>query len=279
MKQSLLNKHSLAGILFTCFAFALNAQEQTQNNNFVPRVGQAGKDVIWVPTPDRLVSKMLEIAGVTSKDFVIDLGSGDGRTVIAAAKSGARAIGIEFNPDMVKLSEKNAIEAGVGDKTKFINTDLFEFDLSEATVITMFLLPDINLKLRPKLLDLKPGTRIVSNTFTMGEWEPDFEATTEETIDSWYTALMWIIPSKVEGTWKLEGGELNIRQEYQMIYGTFKSDGKISSITDGRMNGDAITFSCDGAKYNGIVNGSKTMLGTVTTNSAKRDWMATIINF
>lgn len=261
-------------LLFTSITIGLRAQEQTQSTGFVPHVGQEGKDVIWVPTPVELVNKMLEIAEVTAKDFVIDLGSGDGRTVIAAAKLGARSLGIEYNPEMVELSKKNAADSGVSDKTKFIQADLFECDLSEATVITMFLLPEINLKLRPRLLDLKPGTRIVSNTFTMEDWEPDFEVITEENSNSWYTALMWIVPAKVEGTWKQEGGELTIRQEFQMLYGTFKSDNKISNITEGRLTGDAITFSFDGATYTGHVNG-KTIIGTVTTSSGKRDWLAT----
>jgi precorrin-6B methylase 2 len=274
MKSSGLVRQSLSVILFTCINFAVIAQEQTQVNAFVPHVGQAGKDVIWVPTPEKLVSKMLEIGEVTAKDFVIDLGSGDGRTVIAAAKLGAHAIGIEYNPDMVELSIKNAKEAGVSENTKFIKTDLFEYDLSEATVVTMFLLPDINLKLRPQLLNLKPGTRIVSNTFTMGDWEPDIEATTDDNMGSWSTALMWIIPAKVEGIWKLDGGVLTIRQEFQMIYGTFSSDNKTSNIIDGRLNGNSITFSFDGATYTGQVNDKTTMIGTVTTSSGKRDWVA-----
>jgi precorrin-6B methylase 2 len=185
MKSLSFVNRTLFMLLLTCITVNLYAQEQTQKSVYVPHVGQEGKDVVWVPTPDVLVNKMLEIAEVTGKDFVIDLGSGDGRTVIAAAKLGARAIGIEYNPEMVELSKKNATEAGVSGTTKFIQTDLFGYDLSEATVITMFLLPEINLKLRPQLLDLKPGTRIVSNTFTMGEWEPDFEVTTEENWNSW----------------------------------------------------------------------------------------------
>lgn len=275
MKSSSFVNRALIVLLLTCITVGLCAQKQTHNNGFVPHIGQEGKDVIWVPTPDELVNKMLEIAEVTAKDFLIDLGSGDGRTVIAAAKLGARALGIEYNPDMVELSKKNAEEAGVSGKTKFIQADLFECDLSEATVITMFLLPEINLKLRPRLLDLKPGTRIVSNTFTMGEWEPDFEVTTEENWNSWYTALMWIVPAKIEGNWKLEGGELTIRQEFQMLYGTFKTDNKTSNITDGRLTGDVITFSFDGATYTGHVKGTTTMVGTVTTSSSKRDWIAT----
>jgi len=274
MKSSVLINRSLFVLLFNFVIIGLFAQEQSNSNGFKPSVGQEGKDVIWVPTPDELVNKMLEIAEVTADDFVIDLGSGDGRTVIAAAKLGARAQGIEYNPDMVDLSKKNAEEAGVVDKTNFLQADLFETDLSEATVITMFLLPAINLKLRPRLLDLKPGTRIVSNTFTMGEWEPDFEVTTEENWNSWNTALMWIVPAKVEGTWKLPPGELTIRQEFQLIYGTFKSEQKTSSISEGRLDGDMITFKIDGETFTGHVNDDKTMIGTVTTDSSKSDWMA-----
>jgi SAM-dependent methyltransferase len=275
MKSNVLIIQSLIILLFTSLTFGLCAQDQVQNKAFVPHVGQPGKDVIWVPTPEELVNKMLEIAEVKATDFVIDLGSGDGRTVIAAAKLGARAVGIEYNPDMVALSKKNAEEAGLSEKTKFIETDLFQYDLSEATVITMFLLPEINLKLRPQLLDLKPGTRIVSNTFTMGEWEPDFEVMTEENWNSWYTALMWIVPAKVEGTWKFENGELSIRQNFQMFFGSYLHDNKTTTITDGRLKGDVITFSIDGESYTGHVTGKTSMIGTVTTNSSKRDWIAT----
>src|SRR6187397_537396 len=137
---------------------------------FEPTVGQAGKDVVWVPTPQPLVEKMLDLAKVTPKDFVMDLGSGDGRTVIAAAKRGAHSMGVEFNPDMVTLSQNKVKEAGVADRAQIVQGDLFEADLSKATVITLFLLPTINEKLKPKLLDLKPGTRIASNTFEMGDW-------------------------------------------------------------------------------------------------------------
>jgi SAM-dependent methyltransferase len=275
MKSSGFVYRSLIVLLFCSSTIALSAQENAQNSEFVPSVGQAGKDVIWVPTPNELVNKMLEIAAVTDKDYLIDLGSGDGRTVIAAAKLGARAVGIEYNPEMVVLSKKNAEEAGVSEKTKFLQADLFESDFSEATVITMFLLPEINLKLRPRLLDLKPGTRIVSNTFTMGEWEPDFEVTTEDTSTSWYTALMWIVPAKVDGTWKLGEDELNIRQEFQMIYGTFKHGDKTSNISEGRINGDTITFKIEGASYTGHMTGKNSILGTVTSSSNKSDWYAT----
>src|SRR4029450_704593 len=148
---------------------AANAWAQATQKPFEPQVGQAGKDVVWVPTPQTLVDKMLDMAKVTKDDFVMDLGSGDGRTVITAAKRGARAMGVEYNPDMVALAQRNAAKEGVSDRATFVKADLFETDFSKATVITMFLLPDINIRLRPKILDMKPGTRVGSNFFTMGE--------------------------------------------------------------------------------------------------------------
>lgn len=276
MKSSGIADRSPIVLLLILLPIVLCAQEQIPDTGFIPRVGQPGKDVIWVPTPGELVDKMLELAEVTQEDFVIDLGSGDGRTVIAAAKLGARALGIEYNPDMVRLSLKKAEEAGVSDKTKFVEADLFGYDLSEATVITMFLLPDLNMKLRPGLLDLKPGTRIVSNTFSMGDWEPDYEVMTQDNWNSWYTALMWIVPAKVEGRWKLGQGEFNLHQEFQMFYGTLKSENKTSKITEGRVNGDLISLSVDGTLYTGKVTGNS-ISGTATRNSDKSDWTATRI--
>jgi precorrin-6B methylase 2 len=228
-------------------------------NSFEPEVGQAGKDVVWVPTPDALVDKMLDMAEVTPGDFVIDLGSGDGRTVIAAAKRGATALGVEYNPDMVELSRRNAQEAGVSDKATFVKADLFETDLSKAQVITMFLLPSINLKLRPTLLDLKPGTRIVSNSFTMEEWEADQTEVINEDCTSWCTALLWIVPAKVEGTWALGPGELRLLQNFQYVSGSLGS----RELTQGRLHGDEITFKVGNAIYTGRVDGD-TMSGTVT---------------
>jgi len=263
-------------VSFSLLTAELAAQEKQSGATYIPEVGQQGKDVVWVPTPQELVNKMLDMAGVTANDYVIDLGSGDGRTVITAAKIGARALGIEYNPDMVALSKENAKKEGVSGKAEFIQADLFETDFSKATVITMFLLPEINLKLRPKLLDLKPGTRIVSNTFTMGEWEADKEVTTEENWNSWNTGYLWIIPAKVEGKWKLGNGELNLTQEYQFINGTFNSGDKYQTITDGRLSGDSISFTVGSEKYTGIV-GDKIIKGTSTnlTEGSKRDWIAT----
>jgi len=254
----------------------LLAQNTKPAEEYVPEVGQQGKDVVWVPTPQELVDTMLSIAKVTPADFVIDLGSGDGRTVISAAKRGAKAQGIEYNPDMVALSKRNAQHEGVGNKVEFIEADLYDCDLSKATVITMFLLPEINLKLRPRLLELKPGTRIVSNTFTMGEWEADREVTTDDNWNSWNTALLWIVPAKVNGTWKLGKDELVLDQQFQMIYGKLNRVGKSVTISDGRLNGNEITFKAGDYLYTGNVNGNK-MLGTVTNPAIgnKSDWSAT----
>jgi len=223
---------------------------------FQPQVGQDGKDVIWVPTPQALVDKMLDMAKVTAKDYVIDLGSGDGRTVITAAKRGSKALGIEYNPDMVELSKRNAAKEGVSDKASFVKADLFESDFSQAQVITMFLLPDINIRLRPKILDLKPGTRIVSNSFTMGDWNADETATVKDGCASYCTAHLWIVPAKVEGTWKLPQGELKLEQKYQMLSGTLRNGSTTAPISNGKMTGDQITFTVNGTQFTGKVNGN-----------------------
>ena len=217
---------------------------------FEPRVGQPGKDVVWVPTPQPLVDKMLDMAKVTPQDFVMDLGSGDGRTVITAAKRGARAMGIEYNPDMVALSKKNAAKENVGDKATFVEADLFKTDLTKATVITMFLLPSINMQLRPTILNLKPGTRIVANTFTMEDWDADETATVSEGCSSWCTALLWIVPAKVQGTWKTAQGNLTLTQEFQKLTGNLSG----AAISSGKVNGDQISFIAGGTTYTGKVN-------------------------
>ncbi len=240
---------SLVALTFTAsVAFA----QTTGQKPFEPQVGQAGKDVVWVPTPQAVVDKMLDMAKVTKADVVYDLGSGDGRTVITAAKRGARAFGIEYNPDMVTLSHNNAKAAGVADRATFEKADLFETDLSKANVITMFLLPSINLKLRPKILDLRPGTRIVSNTFTMEDWQADETVTvTDGCSSSWCTALFWVVPAKVAGTWDTRNGALTLTQNFQMISGTL---GNLA--LQGRLRGNEITFTAGGATFTGTVNGN-----------------------
>src|SRR5919197_822241 len=217
MNEASFTRHLFLALVFSVAVGGACAQAQPAKQEYEPRVGQEGKDVIWVPTPQALVDKMLDMAKVTPKDYVIDLGSGDGRTVITAAKRGVKALGIEYNPDMVELSKRNAAKAGVSDKASFVKADLFESDLSQATVITMFLLPDINIRLRPKILDLKPGTRVVSNSFTMGEWKADETTTASDGCVSYCTAYLWIVPAKVAGTWKLPQGEVTFKQEFQMI--------------------------------------------------------------
>ena len=275
MFASPLTRQSLLALLLSVFAAGAIGQAQPAQKPFEPSVGQEGKDVVWVPTPQALVDKMLDIAKVTASDYVIDLGSGDGRTVITAAKRGARTLGIEYNPDMVELSKRNAEKAGVGAKANFMKADLFESDFSQATVITMFLLPDINLKLRPKILDLKPGTRIVSNTFTMGEWTDDETATVDEKDGCTYycTAHLWIVPAKVEGAWQLSRGELSLKQNFQMVTGTLKTGGNATPIANGRLRGDKISFTAGGAQYAGRVNGN-TIEGTLKGGSSG-NWSAT----
>jgi len=270
----LMRQSSLA-LLLAAFAASAFAQAQPAQKTFEPQSGQEGKDVVWVPTPQALVDKMLDIAKVTSSDYVMDLGSGDGRTVITAAKRGARATGIEYNPNMVELSQRNAAKEGVTNKANFVKADLFETDFSQATVITMFLLPDINLKLRPKILDLRPGTRIVSNTFTMGEWTDDETATVDEKNGCTYycTAHMWIVPAKAEGTWRMAQGELALKQSFQMVAGTLKSGGNTVTITNGRLRGDHIGFTAGGTQYSGRVNGN-TIEGTLKGGSSG-NWSAT----
>lgn len=250
--------------LYFLVAVAACAQAQSGKADYQPQVGQEGKDVIWVPTPQALVDRMLEMAKVTPKDYVIDLGSGDGRTVITAAKRGVRALGIEYNPDMVELSKRNAAKEGVSERASFRKADLFETDFSEATVITMFLLPDINIRLRPKILDLKPGTRIVSNSFTMGDWTADDTVIAKNGCVSYCTAYLWIVPAKVEGNWSLGDGELALKQTYQMISGSLRRGGKSVPIANGKLNGEQITFNAGGSVYMGRVSGNG-MEGTISS--------------
>ena len=210
-----------------------------------------------VVTPQVVVDKMLDMARVGPRDFVMDLGSGDGRTVITAAKRGARALGVEYNPDMVELSMRNAEKEGVAGKAAFIKADLFETDFSRASVITMFLLPEINVKLRPKILALKPGTRIVSNTFTMGDWKADETATLSPDAGcstSWCTALLWIVPARVAGSHTLPQGELTLKQHYQELSGTLSTEGKTFAL-EGKVRGEAISFHAGGRTYRGRMNG------------------------
>jgi precorrin-6B methylase 2 len=273
------NRLSQLHARFTAAALLLTAAAalaQPAQKPFEPFSGQPGKDVVWVPTSQALVDKMLDMAKLTPSDIHMDLGSGDGRTVITAAKRGAHSTGIEYNPDMVELSKANAAKAGVTDKATFVKADLFETDFSKAGVITLFLLPDINLKLRPKILDLKPGTRIVSNTFTMGEWKDDETATVDEAAGCSYycTAHLWIVPAKVAGTWHATQGDFTLKQEFQMVQGSLKSGSDTQIISNAKLRADQLSFSAGGATYAGHVNGN-TIDGTVTTGGNSAKWTAT----
>jgi hypothetical protein len=266
-----MNSQTLSKLLSaSCVAVMMTlspALAQDKQKPFEPEYGQQGKDVVWVPTAQALVDRMLDMGKVTPKDFLMDLGSGDGRTVITAAKRGVRAQGVEFNPDMVALSRRNAQAAGVSDKATFVQGDIFKTDFSKATVITLFLLPDLNVRLRPQLLNMAPGTRVVSNSFDMGDWTPDQEVSATTECSSYCRAMLWIIPAKVAGTWQTPQGDLTLSQTYQMLTGSLKG----APIANGKMRGDEISFTVGSNTYRGRVTGNR-IEGT-TSDGGK--WQAT----
>ena len=256
----------IGALLITATA---SAQNQAPAKPFEPYSGQPGKDVVWVPTPQELVDKMLDMAKLTPQDIHYDLGSGDGRTVITAAKRGATSTGIEYNPDMVELSQRDAKTAGVSAKATFRKADLFETDFSKANVVTLFLLPSINMQLRPKILDMRPGTRIVSNTFTMEDWEADQQETVPN-CTSWCTAYLWIVPAKVEGVWTFPQGPLQVTQKFQKFTGMLGS----APVTNGKLDGSQISFTSGGNSFAGTVNGN-TIEGVMTSGGTKTNVRAT----
>jgi SAM-dependent methyltransferase len=255
--------------------FAISTHAQAPQEEFKPVVGQPGKDVVWVPTPQLVVDKMLDMARITPEDFVVDLGSGDGRNIISAARRGARGRGVEYNRDMVALSRRNASREGVADRATFAEGDMFAADFSDATVLALFLLPDNLAKLRDKFLTLKPGTRIVANTFWIEGWEPDEKEELPDTeCSDWCTVMLVIVPARVQGTWRGAQAELTIKQQFQKISGTLVEGGRISPIENGRMNGDQIRFTAAGVEYTGRVNGER-IEGTVTSAGQAAPWTAT----
>lgn len=266
----------LSFVLCSSLLVASARAQQTAPKPFEPVSGQAGKDVVWVPSPPDMVNKMMEMANVTPADFVIDLGSGDGRNVIAAARRGARALGVEYNPDMVALSRRLAQEAGVADKAQFVEADMYTYDISKATVMALFLLPVNMNRLAPKFLELAPGTRIVGNTFGIDGWEPDARETLPPSseCESWCEALLWIVPAKVAGTWTMANGTIMLTQEYQTVQGTVTAGGAPETVKMGRLRGDEITFSAGDVAYKGRVTGS-TIEGTMTTPKGTSPWRAT----
>jgi hypothetical protein len=266
--------HALFAALFVA-ALVAGGPARSGEPPYVPLPGEIGKDVIWLPSEDVVVRRMLDVAQLTVKDFLVDLGSGDGRTVIAAARRGAQALGVEHNPQLVEYSQRMAQKARVGARAQFVQGDLFEADLSQATVITLFLLEEINLKLRPKLLGLRPGTRIVSNSFDMSEWVADGMATVSvgEGCTSYCDVYLWIVPVKVGGTWRLGTGELTIEQRFQMITGTLTANGKATPVK-GRVTGDQVSFKAGDAEYQGRV-GADGIMGTVKARNRMGEWRAT----
>ncbi len=252
---------------------AFTPPNETATGQYAPVSGQDGKDVVWVPTPQALVDRMLDMAQVTTDDYLVDLGSGDGRTVITAAKRGIRAHGIEYNPDLVKLSQEAANKEGVAKKATFEQGDIFKIDFSNATVVTLFLLPSLNERLRPTLLNMKPGTRVVSNSFDMRDWVPDDKIEVSGNCTNWCRAMLWIIPAKVEGNWKMPDGELQLSQKYQMLSGSFIQNGKSYTIEDARMNGAKIVFTANGQNYTGEVGQDGRSMGGKSSQGAA--WSAT----
>ena len=222
---------------------AVDGAPSTANESFEPKSGQAGKDVIWVPTPEEVVEAMLNMASVKAGDKLVDLGAGDGRIAIAAAKRGADATGIEFNPDMVALSQRNAARAGAN--AKFIQGDIFASDFSDADVVTMYLLPALNERLRPQLLDMKPGTRVASHQFTMGNWKPD-----ERQRIGGHDALFWVVPAKVGGTWQVayaspqapEELRMELKQTFQELEGSARWGSDQVQVGDLKLVGEDIRF-------------------------------------
>jgi precorrin-6B methylase 2 len=222
---------------------------------YKPTVGQSGKDAVWVPTSEALLEKMLDMAKITPKDFVMDLGSGDGRAIIAAAKRGTPGLGVEYNPELVEYSKRAAREAGVADKASFVQGDMYAADISKATVLALFLLPGNLEKLAPKFLKLPIGARIVANTFWIEDWEADETLTLTENCENWCTAKLFIIPARIEGKWRVEDGELSLMQKYQMVSGTYTSSRGGTSAVIGRLRGDRLTLTVGDTKYEGRVAG------------------------
>jgi SAM-dependent methyltransferase len=270
-----MQRRPLLAATLLAFVFAgtcATASAQT-SKTYEPTYGQEGKDVIWIPTQPATIERMLRMAQVTARDTVVDLGSGDGRIAIAAVKDfGARAFGYEYNPDMVEFSKREAEKAGVSGKVEFRKADIFETDFSHATVITMYLLPHLNIKLRPIILGMKPGIRVSSHQFDMGDWKPD-----EVSEIGGRRAYFWLVPAKVEGDWKLafpgRDYTLSLRQEYQMISGHLSPGPGQMGLRDAVLSGANIRFSFVDEQsrahtFVGTVDGSR-MSGTVTAQGGQ----------
>jgi len=263
------------GVVVTMLLSAGAALAQTTAPEaYKPVVGMPGKDAVWVPTTAAMVEKMLDMAKVTPKDFVIDLGSGDGRTIIAAARRGVPGMGVEFNADLVEFSKRRAAEAGVGDKASFVQGDMYAADISKATVLALFLLPSNLEKLAPKFLALPPGSRIVANTFWIPDWDADESETLQSDCDSWCTSHLFIIPANVQGSWRMPQGQLALTQKFQKLTGTLTAANGTTTPVTGRLRGTAVTLNIGDAEYAGQVQGN-TIKGSAKGGSAPSSWTAT----
>ena len=272
---------ALAAAALATLVAAAPAAAQGKHQRYEPYVGQPGKDVIWVPTPDAVVDRMLKMAGVTPQDLVYDLGAGDGRIAIAAAaRFGARAVGIEYDPEMAKLAQRNAEKAGVAGRVRIVQGDIFATDFTQATVVALYLLPQLNMKLRPLLLAMKPGTRVVSHAFGMEDWKPD-----ETSLVDGRRAYFWVVPADVLGSWTLRAGgasaDLSFEQKYQQISGSVELADKLrGGLRDARLRGAEIAFSyvdLSGARrdFTGQVSGHR-MEGVYRVGSGPATpWTAT----
>ena len=250
-----MSKHFTTFLLALVIASATGAAAQ-QKEEFVPFSGQPGKDVVWVPSPEVTVTKMMEVGRITAEDFVVDLGSGDGRNVIAAAKIGARGLGVEYNPDMVELSKKNAAKEGVTERAQFVQGDMYQADFSKATALALFLLPSNLTELREKIFNLRPGTRVVLNTFSIPDWTPD-ESVTLDNCESWCTVLLNIVPAKIAGTWRTQNGaEVTLTQQYQMLSGSGKTPQGQAVTVSGRLRGNDLSLSNGQQEFTGVVKGN-----------------------
>jgi len=212
---------------------------------YAPKLGQIGKDVMWLPTRDELIQKLLEAAQVGPQDNVVDLGAGDGKIAIAAARQfGARAWGIEYNKDLAALAQRNAQRAGVADRVRIVQGDIFKEDFSQATVVTLYLLEELNAQIRPTLLAMRPGTRVLSNTFSMGDWEPD-----QVIHIKGGTGYFWTVPASAAGVWTVNGldhrgpAQLNLHQQYQRIGGTLSWGSQTQPVLGARLDGVHLHFS------------------------------------
>ena len=267
------HRRAVAFALALCIVSFAGASAQETKKPFTPVEGQAGRDVVWVPTPFVLVEKMLDMAKVTPQDFVMDLGSGDGRNVIGAARRGARALGVEYNPDMVELSRQLAVEAGVSDKATFVQGDMYEADVSKATVLALFLLTENMDRLAPKFLAMRPGTRIVSNGFTITGWATEAMERAEGNCGSWCTSYLYLVPANVAGAWRLGAGELTLEQTAQLVHGTLATGGHGTPVQDGKLSGEHIRFSVGDTKYEGRVEGNT--MGGAMSGARTGAWTAT----